>query len=122
MKQIVTNLISNAVKFTEKGGVTIRVKNLSEEGWVEIAVSDTGRGIEPELLPKIFESFYQVEESRVFGGSGLGLTIVQELVSLLHGKVRVVSETGKGSTFSVFLPYRFPSTVGGVTHHALFFF
>ncbi|MCG3116728.1 MAG: ATP-binding protein [Candidatus Manganitrophus sp. SA1] len=106
IKQIVTNLVSNAVKFTEKGGVTIRVKNLSEEGWVEIAVSDTGRGIEPELLPKVFESFYQIEESRAFGGSGLGLTIVQEVVNLLQGKIRVNSEVGKGSTFTIFLPYR----------------
>ncbi|WDT74284.1 MAG: ATP-binding protein [Candidatus Manganitrophus sp.] len=112
IKQIVTNLVSNAVKFTEKGGVTIRVEDLSKEGWVEITVSDTGMGIEPESLPKIFESFYQIEESRVFGGSGLGLTIVKELVNLLQGKIRVTSEVGKGSTFSVFLPYRFPSTVG----------
>jgi signal transduction histidine kinase len=112
IKQIVTNLISNAVKFTEKGGVTIRVEDLSKEGWVEITVSDTGMGIEPESLPKIFESFYQIEESRAFGGSGLGLTIVKELVSLLQGRIRVASEVGKGSTFTIFLPYRFPSTVG----------
>lgn len=112
IKQIVTNLVSNAVKFTEKGGVTIRVENLPEEGGIEITVSDTGMGIEPESLPKIFESFYQVEESRALGGSGLGLTIVKELVHLLHGKVRVASEVGVGSTFTIFLPYRFPSTVG----------
>ncbi|MDC4224966.1 MAG: ATP-binding protein [Candidatus Manganitrophus sp.] len=109
IKQIVTNLVSNAVKFTEKGGVTIRVENLPEEGWIEMTVSDTGMGIEPESLPKIFESFYQVEESRAFGGSGLGLTIVKELVHLLHGKIRVTSEVGVGSTFTIFLPYRFPT-------------
>ncbi|WDT74283.1 MAG: ATP-binding protein [Candidatus Manganitrophus sp.] len=109
IKQIVTNLVSNAVKFTEKGGVTIRVENLPEEGWIEMTVSDTGMGIEPESLPKIFESFYQVEESRAFGGSGLGLTIVKELVHLLQGKIRVTSEVGVGSTFTIFLPYRFPT-------------
>lgn len=112
IKQIITNLISNAVKFTNEGGVKIEVGELPEEGGVEIAVSDTGMGIEPDLLPKIFESFYQVEESRAFGGSGLGLTIVKELVGLLQGEVRVASEVGKGSTFTIFLPYRFPSTVG----------
>lgn len=119
IKQIVTNLVSNAVKFTEKGGVTIRVENLPEERWIEITVSDTGMGIEPEFLPKIFERFYQVEESRVFGGSGLGLTIVKELVHFLQGKVRVASEVGKGSTFSVFLPYRVVPSKGEAMKDAL---
>ncbi|MDC4203594.1 MAG: ATP-binding protein [Candidatus Manganitrophus sp.] len=89
--------------------MTIRVENLPEEGWIEMTVSDTGMGIEPESLPKIFESFYQIEESRAFGGSGLGLTIVKELVYLLQGKIRVTSEVGVGSTFTIFLPYRFPT-------------
>ncbi|TAK08889.1 MAG: response regulator [Candidatus Manganitrophaceae bacterium] len=107
VKQVLTNLLSNAIKFTNQGGVVMEIKDLPEEGGVEIAVSDTGTGIEPEFLPKIFESFYQIEESRASGGSGLGLAIVKELVSLLHGKVRVASEFGKGSTFTVFLPHRF---------------
>lgn len=119
IKQIVTNLVSNAVKFTEKGGVTIRVENLSKEGWVEITVSDTGMGIEPEFLPKIFESFYQIEESRAFGGSGLGLTIVKELVNLLQGRIRVTSEVGKGSTFTIFLPYRIVPSKGEAMKDAL---
>lgn len=119
IKQIITNLISNAVKFTNEGEVKIEVGELPEEGGVEIAVSDTGMGIEPELLPKIFESFYQVEESRAFGGSGLGLTIVKELVGLLQGEVRVASEVGKGSTFTIFLPYRIVPSKGEAMKDAL---
>jgi signal transduction histidine kinase len=119
IKQIITNLISNAVKFTNEGGVKIEVGELPEEGGVEIAVSDTGMGIEPDLLPKIFESFYQIEESRAFGGSGLGLTIVKELVGLLQGEVRVASEVGKGSTFTIFLPYRIVPSKGEAMKDAL---
>lgn len=106
IKQILANLLSNAVKFTDQGGIAIDAADRPERGGIEIAVSDTGVGIPPEALPRIFETFYQVEETERPGGSGLGLAIVREMVDLIGGEITVQSEHGKGSTFTVFFPYR----------------
>ncbi len=108
IKQILVNLLSNAIKFTPEGRVTIEAKASPAKGGIEVAVRDTGIGIKPEALPKIFEAFYQSDAdlTREFGGVGLGLRIVKDLVDLLHGEIRVESEYGKGSTFTLFLPYR----------------
>ncbi|MDC4223793.1 MAG: ATP-binding protein [Candidatus Manganitrophus sp.] len=108
IKQILVNLVSNAIKFTPEGRITIEAKVSPAKGGIEVAVRDTGIGIKPEALPKIFEAFYQsdADSTREFGGVGLGLRIVKDLVDLLHGEIRVESEYGKGSTFTLFLPYR----------------
>lgn len=108
IKQILTNLLSNAIKFTEAGEIEIRGRVVPERQGVEIAVADTGIGIKIEDLPKIFDPFYQIEaeSTRPFDGVGLGLAIVKELVHLLQGEIKVESEVGKGSTFTLFLPFR----------------
>lgn len=105
LKQILINLTSNAIKFTDTGEVFVSVKKLSEdiEGNIELqfSVKDTGIGIPSDKLNKIFETFSQVDSSttRKYGGTGLGLSIVSKLVDLMNGKVWVESEPGKGSTF-----------------------
>lgn len=111
IKQITINFLSNAVKFTKQGGITILTRDLPERGGIEFSIQDTGIGIKSEELPKIFDAFHQVDASatREFGGVGLGLSIVKKLIDLLQGEIRVESEYGKGSTFSVFLPYRLES-------------
>jgi len=108
IKQILVNLLSNAIKFTPEGRITIEAKVSPAKGGIEVAVRDTGIGIKPEVLPKIFDAFYQfdADSTREFGGVGLGLRIVKDLVDLLQGEIRVESEYGKGSTFTLFLPYR----------------
>jgi len=108
IRQILINLLSNAVKFTQRGEVTITAKALPEKGGAEISIRDTGIGIPEAALTKIFEPFYQMDGSnkREFGGVGLGLTIVRQLLHLLRGSVQVESELGKGSTITIFLPYR----------------
>jgi signal transduction histidine kinase len=105
IKQILLNLLSNAVKFTAEGGrIEISARKIS--GSVEISVSDTGIGIAPEDLPKIFEEFRQVgsDYSHKVEGTGLGLTLAKKFVELHGGKIWVTSELGKGSTFSFSLP------------------
>lgn len=109
VRQIFSNLLSNAIKFTEEGEIRILLRDRPDRGGVEMAVHDTGIGIPAEELPKIFEAFHQVDGTltREFGGTGLGLAIVKELVDLLKGEIRASSEYGKGSTFTLYLPYRF---------------
>lgn len=103
--QIVMNLVDNAIKFTSKGRVHVRLYLADDAHW-GIEVSDTGLGIAPELQERIFEPFRQVDESatREQGGVGLGLSIVRQLVTLMAGEVRLDSEPGRGSTFTVLLP------------------
>lgn len=106
LHQVITNLVSNALKFTEQGGVTIRCTRTGEGSMVQIAVQDTGIGISPAALGFIFEAFRQADGSttRRFGGTGLGLAIAKKLVELQGGAVTVESIVGQGSTFSVTLP------------------
>ena len=105
LRQILMNLVNNAIKFTEKGEVVIRTELVNiENGFVQIEfnVSDTGIGIASDQLEKIFESFYQVDSSfqKKYGGSGLGLAISQSLAGELGSKIKVQSNPGRGSTFS----------------------
>jgi signal transduction histidine kinase len=98
------NLISNAMKFTQEGSVTVRL--FEEESNVHVEVEDTGPGIAPQDIPVIFDRFAQADSSgtRRFGGSGIGLALVKETVDLHAGNIGVKSELGKGSTFHVQLP------------------
>ena len=109
LKQILLNLVGNAIKFTDQGGVVIRVSaEQQDEGetWFEITVEDTGIGISEENQQSLFEAFSQVETSanRRFSGTGLGLVISKNLVTLMGGEISLNSELGKGSTFTVRLP------------------
>jgi signal transduction histidine kinase/DNA-binding response OmpR family regulator len=110
LNQILINLISNAVKFTHSGSIKI-ICNIDREQkdtcWVRIRVVDTGVGIPQEKLNTIFESFSQADASvtRKYGGTGLGLTIVKQLVELQKGKITVGSREHAGSTFTVVIPY-----------------
>ncbi|UYY57512.1 ATP-binding protein [Sphingomonas sp. S2-65] len=113
LRQIVLNLLANAVKFTERGEVTFRARHAEGEagidpGTLEIAVSDTGVGIAPERLSAIFEQFVQAENSTAqrFGGTGLGLAISNQLAALMGGGLSVESTTGTGTTFLLRLPLR----------------
>jgi signal transduction histidine kinase/CheY-like chemotaxis protein len=104
IRQILLNLVANAVKFTEAGSVSVIGKTVS--GGVEIQVADTGIGIEPQVLNYIFDEFRQADGSttRRFGGTGLGLAIARKLARLHGGDITVTSKVGKGSTFVLRLP------------------
>jgi CheY-like chemotaxis protein len=110
LRQIVVNLVGNAVKFTEKGEVQIRARKIAGsdgEKQIHIAVQDTGIGIEVDKINRLFQSFTQVDASttRKFGGTGLGLAISKRLTELLGGWMWVESQPGIGSTFQFTLPY-----------------
>lgn len=107
LRQILLNLTGNAIKFTEKGAVSIKINTIGEKKdggtWTfTVSVNDTGIGIEPDKHDKITESFYQVDSSstRKYGGSGLGLAITEKLLELMGSKLEISSIPGKGSTFS----------------------
>ena len=109
LKQILTNLVGNGVKFTENGFVEVKGswRDLdNQKGVLRIDVSDSGIGIEEEKLPDIFDAFSQEDNStaRKFGGTGLGLAICEQLTLAMHGKIYVTSQKGKGSTFTIELP------------------
>jgi|Deesub1362A_J573_1020465.scaffolds.fasta_scaffold05338_4 PAS domain S-box-containing protein len=105
LKLVVRNLLNNAIKFNREGG-RINIRAEKEHGMIKVCVSDTGIGIPEDRLDKIFERFYQVDSSptRRYGGAGMGLAIVKEVVEAHGGRVTVESELGKGSTFCFTLP------------------
>jgi len=105
IKQMLINLIDNAIKYNVKGGKVL-VKAFKSEGRIIITVKDTGIGIPPEHIPRIFERFYRVDKgrSRSMGGTGLGLSIVKHIVNLYNGDIKVISEPGAGTEFIVQLP------------------
>src|SRR6266566_4499458 len=106
LRQVVTNMASNALKFTENGGVTIQSRMLFGYDMLRVSVIDTGIGVSPAALEYIFEAFRQADGSttRRFGGTGLGLTIARKLIELQGGEVAVESTLGQGSVFSFTLP------------------
>jgi signal transduction histidine kinase len=116
VQQVVTNLVSNAIKFTERGSVKVRCRAISAEegGGCVVSISDTGIGIRPEHQEIIFEEFRQVDGSstRVYQGTGLGLSIARRFARLLGGDVTVDSKLGGGSTFTLRLPAVAPSDGG----------
>lgn len=105
LQQVVTNLVSNAIRYTESGTIEVTCQVLENEQWA-IAVSDTGVGISPEAQKNIFEPYCQVRDlaTRLPDSTGLGLAIVSRLVKLLQGKIELESQVGVGSTFTVILP------------------
>jgi two-component system phosphate regulon sensor histidine kinase PhoR len=103
LARVVVNLLHNAVKFTLAGG-SVQVSAGLAEGAVTVRVSDTGVGIAPEDLPRIFERFYKSDRARASGGTGLGLAVVKHIVEAHGGTVSVESEQGRGSTFSFAIP------------------
>jgi two-component system phosphate regulon sensor histidine kinase PhoR len=102
--QVIANLLDNAIKYTERGGVRVRIGREGALVWCE--VTDTGTGIPAEDLPRVFERFYRVDKarSREKGGTGLGLAIVKHIMALHNGRVVVESVVGRGSTFRFELP------------------
>jgi signal transduction histidine kinase/CheY-like chemotaxis protein len=110
VRQILVNLLSNAAKFTEKGGIAITVRQ-SDAGVVSFSVKDTGIGIEKKNFDRVFEEFQQVDSSstRKYKGTGLGLPIARRLARMLGGDLTVESEFGKGSTFMLTVPLKVPT-------------
>jgi two-component system phosphate regulon sensor histidine kinase PhoR len=102
-RQVVDNLLENALRFTEPGG-TVRMSGSVDGDQVRFTIADTGEGIEPKHLTHIFERFYKADPSRHDPGTGLGLSIVRHIVETRGGSVTVESEPGKGTTFEVRLP------------------
>lgn len=104
LRQVVNILLDNALRHTPTGGrIMVTLENLQQH--ILLSVTDTGEGIAPEHLDKIFERFYQSDSSRSQGGTGLGLSIAKWIVESHNGRISVVSSIGKGSSFSVFLPH-----------------
>ena len=106
VKQILLNLLSNSLKFTHHGGVTIGARRVAKEKALDLLVTDTGIGIAGADLGRIFEDFRQLDNSptRAYGGTGLGLSICRRLAQMLDGRISVQSQVGKGSTFTLTLP------------------
>ncbi len=109
LNQVLTNLVDNALRYTPAGGtvrLTGQIESVPSNGrWVVIRVADTGQGIPPEDLPRVFERFYRVDRARTAeGGTGLGLAITREIVHTLGGHIAVHSAVGKGTTFTIRLP------------------
>jgi len=109
--EAIVNLVSNAVKFTQKGGITIKVFRKSRK-FIQIEVTDTGIGIKEEDQKRLFRKFYQIERktfaTQEGSGTGLGLSITKEIVKLHGGRIGVISQFGKGSTFWFTLPISGP--------------
>ncbi|HUG55049.1 MAG TPA: ATP-binding protein [Vicinamibacteria bacterium] len=108
VKQIVLNLVSNAIKFTPSGSVTVSTRYDRSAGEVSITVADTGIGIKPEDRERVFEDFRQADNSpaREYGGAGLGLSICRRLAHMMEGRLALESKVGQGSTFTLLLPRR----------------
>jgi signal transduction histidine kinase len=106
VKQILLNLLSNALKFTHQGTVTISARRRARDKSVELVVADTGIGIAPADQERIFEDFRQLDNSptRAYGGTGLGLSICRRLAQMLDGSILLQSQAGVGSRFTLTLP------------------
>ena len=110
IKQIVNNLVSNAIKYTDDGEVRVGITVMN--GWMTLSVSDTGCGMTPEELQSVFNAFTRLPGAQGKEGVGLGLTITREIVTLLGGRINVASTKGKGTTFRVCLPVKVVTNQG----------
>ena len=110
IKQIVNNLVSNAIKYTDEGEMRVGITVLN--GWMSLSVSDTGCGMTPEELQSVFNAFTRLPGAQGKEGVGLGLTITREIVTLLGGRINVTSAKGKGTTFRVCLPMKVVTNQG----------
>src|SRR6266850_4659536 len=110
LEEILQNLIGNAFKFTPRGQIRLRVRNLHDLARVEFTIADTGIGIEAQDMDRIFSAFEQIKEAHTgdFNGVGLGLNIVKKYLELMNGDIRVESHPGEGSTFTFSLPHYIP--------------
>ncbi len=123
LRQILFNLVGNALKFTEDGAITVSAEARPKSetaAWVHIAIRDSGVGIAPEHLPMLFERFSQADDSEIrkFGGTGLGLAIAKQLTELMDGRIWVESTPGEGSIFHVEIPMTVAEEVIPVLHQA----
>jgi signal transduction histidine kinase len=100
--RLIVNLLDNAIKYTERGTITISAQDKKEDAIIE--VTDTGIGISPEHVPHIFKRLYTVDSARSSGGAGLGLSIARQIVQAHGGGIEVQSEVGNGTRFTVYLP------------------
>jgi signal transduction histidine kinase len=109
LRQMLVNLLSNGIKFTDKGEV--RVRCTASNGILVVSIADTGLGIPPENIEEVFEAFWQAEQTatRKTGGTGLGLSVTRKLARLLGGDVTVASRVGMGTTFLLTLPMKAPA-------------
>ena len=118
LRQTLLNLMSNANKFTERGIISVDARQAQEDGseWVTIAVADTGIGMTPEQLAKLFQEFSQASPTTAskYGGTGLGLAISRRFCQMMGGDITVESEPGRGSTFTIRLPRIVEATKEGV--------
>ena len=110
IKQIVKNLVSNAIKYTDEGEVRVGITVLN--GWMTLSVSDTGCGMTPKELQSVFNAFTRLPGAQGKEGVGLGLTITRDIVTLLGGRIKVASTKGKGTTFRVCLPVKVVANQG----------
>ncbi len=105
LRQVIDNLLTNAIKYTERGGITIHAELLRSQGLARIEIADTGVGIDPDELPRLFEPFYRSPQTAAMAeGSGLGLAVVRSLVDLMGGTLRVDSRVGHGTSVTVEVP------------------
>ena len=122
LRQILLNLLSNACKFTKDGEISLRATPIQhdERQFIEFSVTDTGIGMTPDQMTRLFEEFSQADATtaRHYGGTGLGLAITRRLCQMMGGDVTVASEPGKGSTFTVRLPFAASHTVDAPAHPA----
>jgi signal transduction histidine kinase len=120
LRQVLLNLMSNANKFTERGTITVDAQQGQENrrDWVTISVADTGIGMTPEQMDKLFQEFSQADASttRKYGGTGLGLAISKRFCQMMGGDITVESEPGHGSTFTIWLPRIVDAPMAALAH------
>jgi signal transduction histidine kinase len=104
LRQILTNLLTNAAKFTPRGSITLTIGPSARANMVDVTVRDTGPGIAPDDLPRIFDLFYRADRSSGVSGAGIGLFLSRQLATLMGGQLTVDSILGAGSTFTLSLP------------------